>query len=321
MTPLVFPPRSSCRERLLFLGLSLLIALYLLFSETASRAVREGLLLCGQTLLPSLFPLLVLNGCLMRSGAVEALGRRLSPMFHTLFGISGDFAAPMLAGALCGFPTGAAGVVALCRQGRYTEKECLRGLLLASSASPGFLLVGVGEGMLGDRRLGVVLYLSQLLALLAVAFLLARFDRITPSQGGVIPSERPPFAVAFRLSLGEAVQAMLSVCGAVLFFSGITGILLSLPLSLPLLCLGVSFCELTSGVSLMASSLPPIPAIVGIAAAVGWSGLSVHAQVATLGERLPLRGYLALKLLTALLSALLCLLFLRFGAASAALFS
>lgn len=314
MTDRISRRKEGYRQGGLFFLLLLLMCLYLLFSETASRSVLAGLSLCGKTLLPSLFPILVLCGLLQRSGMVEAIGRKLSPIFRFLFGISGDFAVPMLTGALCGFPAGAAGVALLVGQGRHSKAECRRGLLLASSASPAFLIVGVGEGMLGDKRLGAALYLIQLSAILLVGFLLARVEgtRVTPSRP---PSSAClPFATSFRLSLKESVEAMLSICGAVLFFAGMTGILSSLPfLSPTALCLGVAFCELTAGVSFITASLPLPLAFIGVAATVGWSGLSVHAQVSSFCEGLPMRGYLAGKLLTSLLSALLAALLWQIG--------
>lgn len=299
----------------LFLTL-LIMACYLLFSEVASRSVLRGLSLCAKTLIPSIFPFLVLNGILLRCGLAELMGQRLGSCFQKLFGVSGHCAVPIIAGALCGFPTGAAGVAALRRQGIISQEDCRRGLLLASSASPGFLVVGVGAAMLGSPRYGVILYVIQLLAIFLVGFLDARLKK---RKSDTAPQKEVSFsafsfASALRASLHEATDAIISVCGSVVFFSGLTGILLSVPsVPTPLLCLLSSCLELTSGISLTASKLPTAPALVVIAAAVGFSSFSVHAQVAAVGEDLPMGAYMRKKAATSLLSASLTALFLHSG--------
>ena len=55
----------------LALGLLAVMAGLLAASETAAQAVREGLALCGGSVIPALFPFFAVSGLLTRLGAVR----------------------------------------------------------------------------------------------------------------------------------------------------------------------------------------------------------------------------------------------------------
>lgn len=293
-----------------------LMALFLIFSRIASEAVLNALTLCYRTLVPALFPFLVLTGLLTKGGFAAQLGRKLGGPIGTLFGINGIGAVPMLIGMLCGFPTGASAVAELHKEGHLTAEDAERGLLLSSSASPGFLIAGIGAGMLASPERGLYLYLLQLTAIFVVTLLFALiFGKTASVPYSPVATVRRPFSSYFSEALRDAVDHILSICGSVIFFSVLAGFFLTLKeLPNPLLCLLVGSLELTACSSLTAALLPADLAFIVIAAACGWSGLSVHTQIAAVtGGKLPLRRYLAGKLLVSLLTALLAALLVYTG--------
>lgn len=284
-----------------------LMALFLIFSTVASQAVLAAMTLCYRTLIPALFPTLVLTGLLCKSGAAHRLSALLGRPLGALFGVSPACALPTLLGSLCGFPTGAAAIASLHKEDCLTTKDAERGLLLSSSASPAFLIVGVGAGMLSSPERGLYLYLLQLTAIFVISALFSLlYGRSKETLPMAASSEVRPFAAIFSESVREAVDHILSVCGSVIFFSVLAGFFLSLKdVPKPLLCLLIGAAELTSGASTAASLLSSDLAFVIIAAIVGWSGCSVHTQIAAVTDsRLPLRRYLLGKFLISLLCAL-----------------
>ncbi len=98
-------------------------ALLLLRPLEAAVAVREGLALCGGTVIPSLFPFFAAVSLLLQLGAAEALqgacGKIMGPLFH----MRGACALPLLAGLLGGYPSGAAAVAGLYEQGGVSRQE------------------------------------------------------------------------------------------------------------------------------------------------------------------------------------------------------
>ena len=291
------------------IGITLsLLALTLILSEQASEAARKGIVLCGRTLLPAVFPFLVLNGMLLRLGFPEWIGRKIGKPLGWLFGIHPDCVAAILVGLCSGFPAGAAVAHRICQREPGLDRDRRRTVLLSSLAAPGFLIAGVGEGMFHDPYLGLLLYLFQIVAAFSIGlFDVLLFGRPPSSVPLTSPTlgERRLFS-ALAASLKESADAMVGICGAVIFFSALSGMLGLLPLSAPLLCLGVCLLEITAGTSLAATLLPFPQAFVLVAAAIGWSGISVHAQTVMVTEgELKVAPYLLSKCLMACLTAIL----------------
>jgi hypothetical protein len=278
----------------------------LILSGQASAAARNGILLCGKTLIPAIFPFLVLNGILMRLGFPAWIGRKVGKPLGRLFGIRPACVAAVFVGLFSGFPTGAASAHQICESGLGDDRDRDRGVLLASVAAPGFLIAGVGNGMLGSPLLGLALYLFQLAAIFSVGILDARLFSGIEDGLPLMPLPKPrSLFLNLSESLREAANATVGICGAVIFFSALGGIIGLLPLPSLLRCVIVGLLEITAGASLSASLLPHPISFLVIAGIVGWSGLSVHAQtVMVTGGKLKVGRHLLSKALTALLTVL-----------------
>lgn len=280
--------------------------LVLLFThaDLAMDGVRRGISLCTETLFPSLFPFLVLSELLVAMHAGELLSRLFSRPVSRLFGLSGNAAAALLLGAFCGLPTAMTGGMALYRKGEIGKRELQRLLLFANNPSSGFLIGAVGEALFGNRRAGVMLYAITLFSSLLIGVFLRVFC------GSVIAkkSDIPPYVMRkslspadFTGSVTRGFSTLLQVSAFLLFFAAVIGCLSALPAfaKLPpcfraLLAGGL---EMTSGISLAASSLPPGAAYLLTAFLTGFAGLSVCLQLfsVTEGAELRLLPYLAAK--------------------------
>ena len=296
----------------------ILFAFLILFQgDAVTKSVKDALSLCTSSLIPSLFPYLVLSELVVSSGAAEQLGSFFCKPFKTLFGISGDGASAFLLGALCGFPIGARSAVLLYKNQKISKKEAEHLLCFCNNTGAGFLIAGVGASFFGSRHLGVLLYITQLLSALIIGLLTRP---IFKDQSNIMhKSEKANKITAVKLfteSIGSATQGMLSVCGYVIFFSGLIGGLCSLfkAFASPLFCTVISgFLEISSG----ARSCAAISGVIGsnivictlCAAFVGWSGVSVHAQTASIcnDSGLSLTPYIISKLLHGVLCAALVL--------------
>ena len=140
-------------------GLCLLLLL-LINAEAATVGVRRGVSLCLETLLPSLFPFLVVSEWLVRSNVGEWLGRYPGRPLCRLLGLSERGAAALLLGLLCGFPVGTVAAVSYCKRGEMSEAELRRLVLFINNPGTGFLIGAVGRSLFGNEAAGVVLFLS-----------------------------------------------------------------------------------------------------------------------------------------------------------------
>jgi hypothetical protein len=174
-------------------------------SDAAIEYMGRGLTLCARTVIPSLFPFMVVSELLVSSGAGEALGRLFSGVMRRVFGVSGAGASAVFLGSACGFPVGARTAVGLLDRGVISKSECEHLLTFVSNPSSAFLISAVGAGLYGNRRLGVALYLVVLSCGLFTGFL-ARFClRRTgdfaehPMAYELLPGESTSFRIGFLM--------------------------------------------------------------------------------------------------------------------------
>ncbi len=296
-------------KRLLFFACLFFLLLLLLFAEPMLSALQSGLHLCAHTVIPSLFPFMVLSSLLIRLAPTHTLpGGRL---FEALFHIPGIGLFALFIGSLCGFPLGARSAADLYATGHLSKKQAERLAALSNNTGPAFCVVGVGGSFFSSPRIGWLLYGIQLFSGLLIAFLFARKEQWKSGE------EKKREAVASSpLSLSESIYSasltLLSVTGTILFFSALCA-LPKLFLSPTVFALLASFLEIGNATA-AAGALSPTIGIPIAAFAISFSGLSVHLQASSvLKERdLSVFPVFYYKLLSGFLSFFLSLLLLRF---------
>lgn len=277
--------------------------------EACAQALWEGLALCGGPLLLSLFPFLIVSTLLVRSGSGELLGSFLRPVARLAGTRAPCAGGVLLMGLVGGFAPAANAAAQAVRTGRMSPEEAA-GLLPACICSgPSFVILTVGEGMLGSAGLGVRLFAAQALAGLLSAWVLRRPHRPAKAKpadlsGGPVPE--PPL----RLDgvIADAALTYCKLCGFILYFRLLAGGLgqavpgLGLPAAMVLeVCSG---CDLASRAGRWASWL--------CCAAISLQGGSVLLQVRTIcPQEISFRPLLTARLLHLPLSLGLFWLLLR----------
>lgn len=286
-------------------------ALLFLFPGTALTCAKNTLGLIATSLVPSLFPFLVLSELIIKSGLGVRAGRLFSAPAKKFLGVGSGGVCAFVCGALCGFPVGALTACTLYERGEISKKEASHLLLFCNNTGPGFLISGVGTALFGSARFGVLLYAVQIISALIIGAASKRFFPYEKNSGEKPKTLPLVGAPLFTEAIKCAAKNMLTVCGYILFFSVISGILSSF---LPAAAISGLF-EISSGcvaASLLASSGAPAALAAAVCAfIVGWSGLSVHAQTAAICKNtdLPLFPYVAAKFVQGVLSALFVFLY------------
>ena len=291
------------------------VVLFLLFPARAAAGAASGLRLAAGVLIPSLFPVGVLAGALVRLAPEGAAGPWPGRVFQALFGGSEAGAAPLVLGLLGGYPLGANLVCSLYREGRLSEAEARRLSGLCNNAGPAFLLGVVGT-VLGELRLGAALAGIQLLSVLLTGLLLREpwpVIQAAPKQGGKVPGPGD----ALLSSLRDTALSMVFLTGTVVFFqAGLACLEALLPLaSLPPFprALLAGSLELSGGVNAL-RGLSARTAFPAASLLIGWGGCCVHLQAAGAlrAAKLPIGPYLRSKLLQGAICLILGALFALF---------
>lgn len=320
---------SDRRVRDALTGAALLVcaAALVLFPAQAAEAAKDGLLLCYNVIIPSLFPFFVLSTLVVELGLVSYLGRLLSPLMRPLFRVPGEGATALALGFVGGYPVGARTTLSLYEKGLCTKTEAERMLAFCNNSGPAFILGVVGIGIFSNGRTGLLLYLAHAAASVCVGILFRFYrgtDQKRPSAAALPRFEAPRLTAAFTGSVKTSFLSTLNICAFVVFFTVLIR-LLTLTGAIPALGrllapamarLGLppqfgthlitGLVELSSGVWTLSGSGNGAGRLELAAFMLGWAGLSVHCQVLSFvgGSGLSVRPYFLGKLLHGGLSAL-----------------
>ena len=324
--------RPNCRILAWATALLCASGALMIFPQQSMEAGRQGLVLCANVIIPSLFPFFVLSSLVVELGLAHYLGGAVGRFMSPLFRVGGAGASALVLGFVGGYPVGARTAIGLYEKGLCSKAETERLLAFCNNSGPAFILGVVGAGVFGSSAIGLLLYFTHMAASLCVG-LLFRFHgggELGRSERGSTRFQTVRFSGAFTQSVKNAVSSILNICAFVVLFSviirllflcGVMGLLAQLtgtfltPLGFD--CdqsqqLLIGLLELSSGVSSLSG---PVSEQIPMAAfMLGWAGLSVHCQVLSfIGESgLRVNTYFAGKLLHGVLSALFTFLLTRF---------
>ena len=118
--------KAQYRDILLGVGLLWATLALVLWPEQAMEAMRDGIKLCGNVILPSLFPFFVLSSLVVELGMSRYLGRLLEPVMAPLFYVNGNCAAALALGFVGGYPVGARTAIQIYENGQCSRTEAER---------------------------------------------------------------------------------------------------------------------------------------------------------------------------------------------------
>ena len=315
-----------------FLLLILLIFMLLHPAITVTGA-SNGLLLWYSSVVPALFPFMVLSSLIVASGSLSVLMAPVQLVLGPLLGLSAEGCYTLLSGLVCGFPMGAKTCADFFSRGQISLKEGKFLMAVCNHASPMFLLGYVYplfHGNLPLWKLLAAVYGPALLLALPARLLYrngAPAGRKPKIQGIAepqeIPGPNPPFpnqSNPGELSAGEAiltsVEVLCRIGGLLILFSIAVEFLRcagQLPAGLRLFLMGAM--EMTTGIRELAAALPYPYSAAAACASLTFGGLSgifqTKAALGALAQKkkagLSIRQYCAWKLLYACLTAAILL--------------
>lgn len=286
----------------------------------------EAMDMCFGIIVPTLFPFFVCSGLLIYSGFCETLSKVFSVCMRPLFCVSPMGASAFVLGIVSGYPIGAITAGELYKNSYITKTEAERLLAFCNNSGPLFILCSVGVAMYSNIKYGIILYVCHIIASVITGVIFRFYkhnDYMSPKT--IMTSDKRSVGTIFSISLNNAITNMLTVCGAVVFFSVISRILVShLPLNNTLYALTMSLLEFVSGTkAISALGIDMGTKLVLTAFVVGFAGLSVHLQVLSSVAKyeLSLLPYVLGKLVHGLLSALFMVIYIKINPITVSVFS
>ena len=290
---------GAVKKRQLIMGVCAIAGMFFLIldRETAVKSMEEGLKLCFHTVIPGLFPFFYLT-TVLNQALYGCKSRFLKPVL-TFMGIPQEAGALLIPAFLGGYPMGAKAISDSCHSNAMSRAQAVRLLTFCSNAGPAFFF-GILPVIFEENWMIWSLWAIHILS----AFLISLCIPAVGGKSGV--SEKVP---SFDV-MESSVRASALVCGWILCFRVLSGglshwILWRLPDWGQALTMGL--LELTNGCSAL-SAVPSWQIRYILASGLmGFGGLCVTMQTASILGDLPIRSYLTGKITQSILSVLFAL--------------
>lgn len=276
------------------LGLILLIV----DSKTAVTSARDGIALCLQTVIPSLFPFFVLS--VLLTGAVSGSKLRLLNPIGKLCGIPSGSEILLLTGFLGGYPVGAQAVAQAWRDGQLCKEDARRMLGFCSNAGPSFIF-GILGVFFENPWIPAAIWAIHIISALTVGVIL-------PGRSMSFASLKPGRAVGISEAVQRSVKIIAGVCAWVVMFRIIIAFIMGSVTGQISGALSVLICgvlELANGCCMLGTIGDTPMRFVVACGLLALGGLCVCMQTVTAVDKLGLGLYLPGKILQAVISILL----------------
>lgn len=305
--------------------IALFTATLAFFPDAALEAAKNAYGICENTVIPSLFPFFVCSNLLTALNAAEYLSGFMHPVMRPLFGVSENSALAVIMGIISGYPVGAKTAAALKDGGYITKSEAEKLLAFCNNSGPLFILGAVGSGMLFDRKFGIVLYAAHILAAATAALAMRNVKcefvkftekkRFTAAPFGILLSD----GVASAMTTVYIISGFVIVSAILLKFIELSGIISFIATFAGdedfAKCIICGLVEPTNGcIAASRLNIDTVHKCMIISSIIGWSGISVHLQVAGAVKKsgLSTRYYFFGKIISALLSPLYTFVIFKF---------
>lgn len=270
----------------------------ILDSKTALEGAAEGLTICIQTVIPSLFPFIFLSTILTNS-----LSGRQFPILRPLgrfCGMPEGSESYFLVGILGGYPTGADCITNGYCKGLLTKDQAERLLGFCSNAGPAFLF-GMAGHLFSSPYTPWILWAIHIISALVAGHFLPKASNHTKSLEIFASSKS-------QGSLSHTLRVMASICGWVVLFRILIGFcnrwfLWLFPTEVR--CVFTGLLELSNGCCSLAALTSEAMRFLILSCFLAFGGFCVTMQTLYVTEGLSLHWYLIGKLLQTTLSFLL----------------
>ena len=185
--------------------------------KVCTEGAVKGLLLSGRVIIPSLFPFTACVLFIMKSGGLSLLDFA-NPFTKRVFRLSPLQFSLMLLSFKGGYPVGAKRLNEAVKTGKISKENAGIMLNYCVNAGPAFIVLAVGGGILGSKKIGYILLLAHIISSLILSLVFGHFIKNDNTDSENTAESFSP-ADNFVVSVCEAASAIFSVCAYVILFS------------------------------------------------------------------------------------------------------
>lgn len=317
-------------KTILYAGFTVFLTISLIrFPDQSLEAAIRGLGMWWEVVFPSLLPFFITAELLLAFGVVNFLGVLFEPIMRPLFKVPGVGSFGWIMGMASGYPTGAKIAARLREEKQLTKIEAERLVSFTNNSSPLFIFGAISAGFFHDLKLGALLAICHYLGNALVGICMRFYGGSEGNKYKGKRRNKVSFKKAFkemhyaRLKdnkplgeiLGDAVlnsiKTLVMIGGFIILFSVLIKLLylveitpaialigeyilrfFELPIDMALPFISGLF-EITIGANMISQLTTDtiLQQAILISFILGFNGLSIHAQVASILSKTDIRYF------------------------------
>ena len=248
-------------------GIFALIICFIVFSVRAKAQALEGMKLCLNVIVPTLLPILILTNTIIKSSSRVFLETVFSPLAR-LLRLPKCACCALILGLIGGYPTGAILTNELFNLHLIDNQTAKRLLRCSFCGGVAFIITAVGTIHLNSTKTGIIIYTINVLSsiIICVADGIMHPNTNKSTQECSIGSQS--FCDALINSIECSTKSVAVMCGCIVFFSAICGLVSIPPFAMPLI-------EITNGIFKFDGSIS-LPYLCFF---LSFGGLCIHLQI------------------------------------------
>ena len=248
-----------------FLGLVLIVffAFLIIFkSDICVKSALSGLLICGNVIIPTIYPFTFCVLFIKNSGIFKIL-KPFNSLTIKLLGLNYYEFAIFLMSLIGGYPIGAK----LLSDSKIKKTPLMINYCI--NAGPAFIILAVGKGVFKSTAIGWILFFSHIFSSIVIAF----FHKFKLKSEPTPILEKTINAVDnFVISASAAAETVIKICSVVIIFSVVGGYIVLFANKFKSLYFLGLLCEVTNAVFKCDN-------VIIVSFLLGFSGFGIWAQV------------------------------------------
>lgn len=285
-----------------------------IFIFTSSSSVKTAIIygenLWLYSLFPSIFPSLLLSSLLIKYNLINVLSKIFKNIIKNVFNLNEASTFPILISMITGFPTGSKYINDLLKKNLISIEDANHLIMFTSYSNPIFVISIIGEALLNNKKVGILIYVIHVLTGLLIGILF-RNNNYKENIKEYANHNSLTFINELKDSIKESFIILINMLGIIIFFIIIITIIENkLPNNIFTLIIE-SFIEITIGITNISKykiNLRLKAALIGMI--LSFNGLSIHFQTKSIieGSQIKYKNYLIARII----HSILCFVFIYF---------
>lgn len=231
-----------------FVALLFYVAAFI-FNESVKQGVINGVGVCIDSVIPSLFPMLIISTFITNVGIPKKIKKIIFFPIKKITGVHENAAESFILGAIAGYPVGVKTAFSLYMQKKIDIKDAQNAALINVNPGLAFSLIVTGKIFFGSSLLGLTLFFSVSAANLILGILLKQKKKKIASER-YDAKNNTDISLCLINAVSSSVKSIVSICAWIVVFSAFTEPLNEM-IKTPYIKI---FFEVTSGASFCAEN-------------------------------------------------------------------